>query len=333
MIQFIHGDSAPLQIKYQEIVSEVKGNNPGIVEKYFDGSQKEDEEKFYEAISANSIFNPKELIIFKRSEQLKGFDNFIKSMKKYDLSQKEIVVTYEEVLSEFGKIINELKKKQLDSISEIAKVTCYRKETEKKMTILFVQEELRISQGDANKLIETIGDDYFKIVNEVEKIKNYLDGETFSFEKVLPILSVSKEYSLRVLIDELLTKRSSKNLLSYLQKEREYMGFLYIVADELLTTLKLSTLIEENTITKGIAYPKFASIYDSFKKLFKKNTGQDSHPYAIFNKIKNVGNLKVNFLKKKLMELLKVEYNVKSGTIDEEIAVESFILNFYNDKD
>jgi len=333
MIQFIYGDSAPLQIKYQEIVNTVKGNNYGIVEKYFDGSQKEDEEKFYETISTNSIFSPKELIIFKRTEQLKGFDNFIKSMKKYDLSQKEIVITYEEILSEFNKIINELKKKQLEAIGEIAKITCYRKDTEKKMTILFIQEELRISQGDADKLIETIGEDYFKIVNEVEKIKNYLDGETFSFEKILPILSVSKEYGLRNLIDKFLIKRDSKDLLSYLQKEKEYMGFLYIMADELIVSLKLNSLIEEKIIVRSIGYNNFTSVYNSFKKLFKKNTGQDAHPYAIFNKIKSAGNFKIKFLQKKLKELLAAEYNVKSGTVEEEIAVESFILNFYNKKD
>ena len=38
MIYFLHGDTAPLQIKYEEILDEIKSNNPSIPEKIFDAS-------------------------------------------------------------------------------------------------------------------------------------------------------------------------------------------------------------------------------------------------------------------------------------------------------
>ncbi|MGF6907154.1 hypothetical protein [Fusobacterium sp. PH5-44] len=334
MINFIHGDNAPLQIKYQEIISEIKAANPSIVEKYFDGSQKEDEEKFYETISINSIFAPKELIVFKRSEQLKNIDNFIFSIEKYDTSQKEIVITYEEVPFEYGdKIANEIKKKTIDKIQSLAKVTCYRKKSEKAAAHLLIQKELNISQGEADELIEIIGDDYFKIVNEVEKIKNFLEGDRYNLKTVLPLLSVSREFTFGKLIDQFLAQRKNKDLLEYLQKEREYMGFLYILGENLINYLKINSLIEEKIITKNIGHDNFKNNFPSFSHLFRKSNGQESHYYQIFLLIKHSMRFDVKFLQKKLEELLLAEYNVKSGNMEEEIAVEAFILNFFNEKD
>lgn len=334
MINFIHGDSAPLQIKYQEIISNIKSNNPGIVEKYFDGNQKEDEEKFYEMISINSIFSPKELIVFKRSEQLKSLDNFIVSIQKYDTSQKEVVITYEEEPFEYGdKIANEIKKKTFDIIQSIANVTCYRKKSEKAAAHLLIQKELNISQGEADELIEIIGDDYFKIVNEVEKIKNFLEGERYSLNTVLPILSVSREFTLGKLIDQFLGEKKYNDLLEYLQKEREYMGFLYVLGENLINYLKINSLIEEKIITQNIGHDNFKNNYPSFSQLFRKGNGQESHYYQIFLLIKKSMRFDVKFLQKKLEDLLLAEYNVKSGNLEEEISVETFILNFFNEKD
>ena len=67
MIYFLHGDTAPLQIKYEEILDEIKSNNPSIPEKIFDASLDE-VTQFFDSVSTNSIFSPKELVILKRGD-------------------------------------------------------------------------------------------------------------------------------------------------------------------------------------------------------------------------------------------------------------------------
>lgn len=56
MIYFLHGDTAPLQIKYGEIIDKIKSNNPSIPEKIFDASLDE-VTLFFDSISTNSIFH------------------------------------------------------------------------------------------------------------------------------------------------------------------------------------------------------------------------------------------------------------------------------------
>lgn len=55
------------------------------------------------------------------------------------------------------------------------------------------------------------------------------------------------------------------------------------------------------------------------------------HPYQIFLKFKNIDIFKSEFIEKKLEELLQAEYSIKNGTLDDEIAVETLILNFFTD--
>lgn len=330
MLYFLHGDTSPLQIKYEELLNKIKNEFPNIPEKYFDASQKEDE-AFLQTISSNSIFNPKELLILRRAEEIKNIENFFKSLKIFNLSQKEVIIIYEEFLNDYGKIKNLLSKKAMDSIGEIAQVICYRKENEKKAITFYLQNELNISEYEAEKFVEIIGDDFFKIKNEVEKVKNYLDGDMFNLNKVMPILSITKEYNHRTLIENFLYNKNTAPLLEFLQKEREYMGFLYITAEELLINLKINYLSKESIITKNTSYKKFNdSIFENTKKYFKKDNGF-MHPYQIFLKFKNIDMFSSEFIEKKLEELLYSEYNIKNGTLDDEIAVESFILNFFTD--
>ena len=330
MLYFLHGDTSPLQIKYEELLNKIKNEFSNIPEKYFDASQKEDE-LFLQAVSTNSIFNPKELLILRRAEDIKNIESFFKSLKLFNLSQKEIIIVYEEFLNDYGKIKNPLSKKALDSIGEIAQIICYRKENEKKAITFYLQHELNVSEYEAEKFVEIIGDDFFKIKNEVEKVKNYLDGDIFNLTKVMPILSITKEYNHRTLIENFLYNRNAAPLLEFLQKEKEYMGFLYMTTEELLLNLKLNYLSKESIITKNTSYKKFNdSIFENTKKYLKKDNGF-MHPYQIFLKFKNIDIFKSEFIEKKLEELLQAEYSIKNGTLDDEIAVETLILNFFTD--
>lgn len=329
MIYFLHGDTSPLQIKYEEILDKIKSNNPSIPEKIFDASLDE-VTFFFDSVSTNSIFSPKELIILKRAEAFKNLDGVAKSLFMYNLTQKEIIIVYEEFLNDFGKVKNPIPKKTLDSFKEIAEIICYRKENEKRATIFFLQQELSISEYEAEKFIELVGDDFFKIKNEVEKVKNFLDGESFNLDKIKPILSITEEFNLKNLVEKFLTLQEKDELLHFLQKEKLHSNFIYNIGEELIFYLKLSSLASDGVLNKNISYKAFGEkVFENIKEYFITERGYP-HPYTLFLKLKNLDMFEVSFIKEKLKALTYLEYNIKSGNLDMEIGVESFILEFFN---
>lgn len=328
MIYFLHGDTAPLQIKYGEIIDKIKSNNPSIPEKIFDASLDE-VTLFFDSISTNSIFSPKELIILKRAEDFKNLDGIAKSLKMYNLAQKEIVIVYEEFLNDYGKIKNPIPKKTLDSFQEIAEIICFRKENEKKAIIFYIQHELNISEYEAEKFVELVGDDFFKVKNEVEKVKSFLDGDSFNLEKIKPLLSINEEYNLKNLIENFLISKNVKDLLHFVSKEKLHNNFIYGIAEELIFYLKLSSLAQDNILNKNISYKKFnEGIFENIKMFFLTDRGYP-HPYTLFLKLKNIDIFDEFFLRKKLKELTYLEYSIKSGNLDVEIGVEDYIIGFF----
>lgn len=328
MIYFLHGDTAPLQIKYEEILNKIKNENPNIPEKIFDASLNEID-SFFDSASTNSIFSPKELLILKRAETFKNLDAIAKSLKLYNLAQKEIVIVYEETLNDYGKILNKIPNGTLKNFQEIAEIICYRKENEMKSTIFFIQQELQISEHEAEQLIELIGNDYFKIKNEVEKIKNFLNGEAFSLDKIKSIITISKEFIFKDLIDKFLTTKEYKELLYYLQKEKLSLYFIKVIFGELTTYLNLLSRVNSGLLDKNCYYNNFKDkIYPNIQNSFKTEVGIP-HSYSIFLKLKYLDNFTEDFLIKKLNELTYLDYEAKSGQIDLDMGTELFILNFF----
>lgn len=329
MLYLLYGDTTPLQIKYEELLSELKGNHPGIKEIIYDASLNETTE-FFDSVSTNSMFSPYQLIVLKRAEDHKNLADLAKSLELYNLAQKDIIIVYEEFLNDFGKRTNEISKKVLTAFGKIAEIICFRKENEKKASVFYLQKNLNISQNEAETLLELIGDDYFKLKNEVEKIKNFLDGDLFNMDKIIPILSINKEANLKKLTESFILTQQTKELLNFLRDEKTYPNFIYIITDELLIYLKLILLIDSSMLDRNVSYNKFKDhVFEEIKKYFVGDRG-NIHSYYLFLKLKNVNLFNKDFLVKKLNELLLLEYQVKSGELDLDIEVETFILNFYS---
>lgn len=326
MFYFIYGDT-PLPLKYEELMEKIKKSNPNIPVKVYDVSQGE-EESFLESISINSMFVPKELIVLKRAEKNKKLDQLLKIVEEYDLTKKEVVVVYEEELNDYGKAINEVGKKVLTNAEKLGKVVVARKALEKKGIDFFIEKELEISEYEAEKLSEILGDDFFRVKNEVEKIKNFLNGQTFILEKVLPILSISDEYNLKKLVEDFMVEDNMEMLLDYLKKSKEYMLFLYLISEELTFALKLVGLKKSGELRENISYNDFkGNMYEKIKKYFKNSRGY-VREYPIFLKLKYMSLFNEQFLLKKIEDFLKVEFLIKNGGIEENIGIEKFIIDF-----
>ncbi|MGL4947424.1 MAG: hypothetical protein ACRC0R_07385 [Cetobacterium sp.] len=326
MFYFIYGDT-PLPLKYEELMQKIKESNPDIPTKIYDASQGEDE-NFLESISINSMFVQKELIVLKRSEKLKKLDSLFKIIGDYDLTKKEVVVIYEEELNDYGKAINEVGRRVITNAEKIGKIIVARKALEKKGIHFFIEKELEISEYESEKLAEILGDDFFKVRNEIQKIKTFLNGDSFILEKVLNIISISNEYNIKKMVEEFIVFDNTKLIIEYLKKTKEYMLFVYLVTEELSLALKLVGLSELGEIKEKVSYNEFkASNYEGIKKNFKTSRGY-MREYPIFLKLKYIYLFNEKYLLKMITELLNVENSIKTGKIEESIGIEKFIIDF-----
>lgn len=199
----------------------------------------------------------------------------------------------------------------------------------KKAIIFYLQQELNISEYEAEKFVELVGDDFFKVKNEAEKVKNFLDGETFNLDKIKPLLSINEDFNLKTLIENFITSKAKDDLLHFIAKEKLHSNFIYGIGDEIIFYLKLSSLAQNGIINKNLSYKKFnEGIFEEIKEFFLTERGYP-HPYTLFLKLKNIELFETEFLKKKLKELTYLEYSIKSGNMDMEIGVEDYILEFF----
>lgn len=328
MVYFLYGD-IPLQLKYDELLKKIREENKDIPEKYFDASQDETDEIF-QALSTNSMFMPKTLIVVKRLEKMKGLNTFLKSLSEFNYSQKIIILVYEETLNDFGKTTNPPEKTTMKYVEAVAKSIVARKETEKKSLQFFVEKELKCTEYEAEKFIEMVGEDFIKIKNEIAKVQNFLNGEAFKLENIKHILSITTEYNLYKLVENFIYNKSINNLIDHLSSEKNYMLFLNILAEELSTMLKLKDLLKRDIITTGMSYNKFkADVFPKIKDNFRINSFRISAEYPLFLKFKYLDLYSSDFYKKKMKDTLIVEYKIKTGQIDDVMGIEKFILEFF----
>ena len=331
MIYFLYGDT-PLPLKYEELLKEIKNKNPGIEAKYFDGAQKE-EEQFFEAVSINSMFASLELLVFKRMENV-NLKSFIERLRHFNLSQKIVVLVYEEFLDEFDRESNPIDKREMKKIEEICKVLPAKKKNEKKAMIFYVSRELKLEEYKAEKVCEMIGEDFLKVKQEVAKLQNYFDGDDFSLEEAEKIISVNEEYSLRKSIELFLEKGDRETLLKCLAENEEYLLFLYSIYDELTLLLKIKALEKRGVIDKRTTYNHFkGAIYESVKEFFRRDNGRYISEYPIFLKFKLMEKFSLEFLKERMEEVVRTEFQIKSGQISSDVGIEKFILGFYREEE
>ena len=332
MIYFIYGNSPTIEFETEKITSEISKQLEGISPVFFDCSQKE-EENFIETIQVNSIFSTTDFLILKRAELLKssGIQKLFKSMKNFNLDRKEIIITYN-VPIQYNKVVSEyeLTKATIKNIEELANFKNFLVLNSENLVLDYIKKKLTINENDSKQLAELLGDDYYHIKNEVDKIVTFLDGEEFSLDKIKNIVSFDKEHNLKELIDNFFKDFDCKPILDFLEKNKDmYLAFIYAFSEELIIFLKLSSLINDGKISKSMNYNVFKEIYEDFSDIFIGRNFKVSHPYTVYLKLSNFSyNFNINFLEEKLKELLYIEYFMKSGEKDIDIEVELFLKCF-----
>lgn len=311
MIYFIAG-AEEREFEYKKILEKIIKANSGIKERYFDMAQNE-EGKFYEALNFVSMFGGKEILVAKRAENIKKIEKFIEEIQKFNLSSKEIIIDYEdEKLDILKKVL------KTENIEVIGVKKQNRHETLKEICM----KELDIIESEALELTDILGYNIHKIKNEIDKIKIFLNGESYNIEKIRGIISPSMEYNIFDMGEKLLDGKK-KEVIGFLKRDDTYMLFLSNFSRDIRTYLKMKYLYDEKKLMMSNNYSSFSSsTYPGIKKYFS------DHPYVIFKKIYRLSSLTTTFLKEKLRECVEAEKRIKSGETDDKTALEIFILKF-----
>lgn len=318
MIYFIGGLSNR-EFKYFDIIESIRKNNQGIQESFFDVEAKE-EDKFFEKISFNSIFSSKELVVLKRAEKLKNIEKILDYILSLDIENKEIVIDYS---CEEGKLPSKLSKK-IEELKNDKKIEVYLFLSSDDSSLKkYIETELKINEKESSMLIEMIGNNPFKVKNEVRKISIYLNGEKFDINEIKKIICVDKKFKLYEMTANILTN-NPKETMSYLEETKEYMGILYSLYSELEDMYKLKVLVKEG-YNFSTSYNKFKGEYENIKEIFKVN-GRSQNSYSIFKKIERTKNYTINNLRKLIFRCWEIEKDIKNGKIEMETGVELLII-------
>lgn len=313
MIYFIYGDSEREQ-EAEKVVESIKKENNGISEKQFDFSQKE-AESFLESVRQTSMFVSKELIVGKRAEQLKNIGEIIEILAMYNTDSKEIVIVYDDSDST-------LNKKIITAAGKIAKVIDARKENKKKELLQYIKDNTGFSDKDAFRFMEMAGDEFLTLKNEIDKLKNYFSGKTISLEEAEGIITKSKEYKIYEVTAALLAG-NKKEVYEYLAHTGNNMLFLYSLAKELQTILKIKFIMEEKSIVFTPNYNLFVrDVHPEIKTEFF------GHPFALFKRFESSAKYQSDFIEEKLKELFQAELRIKNGNMDEDSSMVMFVAKF-----
>ena len=318
MIYFI-GGKKQREFKYFEILEKIRKENVGISESFFDADLKENE-KFLEKININSIFSSQELVVLKRAEKLKNIEEILKYIANLEIVNKEIIIDYDKEDGKFGaklkKLLDELEKNRK------MKVFLFQKETEEEIRAYIVN-ELGINGRDLALLLEMIGNNPFKVRNEVEKIKVFLNGEKFDIEKIKNVVSVEKEYRIYEMTRNILLNKPA-DVMRYLEQKKEYMGILYSLYSELETMYKISSLKKRGRKFSR-NYNAFKMEFEEIKEVFKSNN-RIPNSYVIFKKLELEQNYTNLNLKKLVFRCWEIERDIKVGKIEMETGVNVLIM-------
>ena len=318
MIYFI-GGKKQREFKYFEILEKIRKENAGISESFFDVDLKENEQ-FLEKININSIFLSQELVVLKRAEKLKNIEEILKYIANLEIVNKEIIIDYDKEDGKFGaklkKLLDELEKNRK------MKVFLFQKETEEEIRAYIVN-ELGINGRDLALLLEMIGNNPFKVRNEVEKIKVFLNGEKFDIEKIKNVVSVEKEYRIYEMTRNILLNNPA-DVMRYLEQKKEYMGILYSLYSELETMYKISSLKKRGRKFSR-NYNAFKMEFEEIKEVFKSNN-RIPNSYVIFKKLELEQNYTNLNLKKLVFRCWEIERDIKMGKIEMETGVNMLIM-------
>ena len=197
-------------------------------------------------------------------------------------------------------------------------IPCYEEEAtslRKSISEIFIENNIIAENEIINLMIKNFGKDRNLILNEIAKIKNYLDDEKkLSLEVFKKIISLKQDENLQ----DFAVQFASKNY-----------EWCFLQAEKALENGNESIMLIRNLINY------FSKLYNAKVLIENEGRGIDEAVKSaqIFYKIepdfrRNLQNLSLKFIVKSLQSFEKLEINLKKGNISQKLVFLSYIRGY-----
>ena len=306
MIILLYGkDTYRSYQKLKEIVNKYKEScKTGLDFAVFDVL---DIDKVKSKIQSISMFNEKKLIVLK---DIFENNDFLKEFFKYATTHKlkerndVIVVIYEkndvELSPEIKNCINMYQ--QFNPLSEFSLVNWIINEVKKRNGA--------ISKFSAQKLAYILGNDLWRVSNEIDKLILYKNGEIITEEDIDYLVAKKIDTDIFKTIDAI-ARRDKRTALKLIHNHLFYgekeVYLLSMLAFQIRNLIKIKDLQE-----KGVSY----------KNLPEKTS---LHPYVIKKSIKYLNKFDLHELKYIYKKILETEVKIKTGKANPKVALDLLV--------
>ena len=242
-IYLLYGNNEGLK---NEVTNKIIKNNQTL--KYDENEVLNNQNQFYENVTAGSLFEPNKTIIVKRATD-------------------KILNIVEEVVNKNNKenciILNantlEKKSKLRSFFEKEKKVVCIafypdNEQTLSKLTYnFFTKKKIKISQTNINLIISKCNGDRNNLLNELIKIENFaLKGKKMSTKDIAKLINLNENHSVSELVDNCLAKNKKKIMSILNENNFSNDDCILITRTFLIKTKKILGLLKQYEINKNI---------------------------------------------------------------------------------
>lgn len=315
-IQLIHGDCDYLIFKrLKEVRKEISEKNISITE--FDGSKNLSFEEIQNTLQSSDLFMNSSAVIIRDINNGKTFFPFVEDLVNYlqncELKDNGLYVFH------FGKVLKTSKiYKSFQAVGSIEEIT----QPKPNEILKSIKTMVNITDEAAVMLLQLTNSNLFLIRNEVRKIQNYLNAQ----DKTKADITDIEKISINMLSQNDVWGIGSKFLDSFLnphdnRKKRALM-------------LEVEDILRNETPVMQILYSFYQNVLSAVKFKQAMNEGKvrsqrDAYSFGYFF-ARDFFSQKDKLDYEKLMELnsklLSIEFQIKSGEMDEVMGIRRLIL-------
>ena len=312
MIIFLYGqDTYRMKEKLKEIIESYKKiHKSGLNLRYFDCLKKTAEDVFTnlkDEIRQASMFKEKKLAIITSPFSSSEFkEKFLEKGKDF-LRLEDIILFYEEEkIAKNDSLFKFLKKnvkcQEFEPLSGQKLKNWVKKE--------FGKYKIEITSGVVEKLCEYVGNDLWKMSNEVRKLANFKPKEIIKIEDIEILVKPRIETDIFKTIDAIAQKNKKqalKLLHKHLEKGDSPLYLLSMVSFQFRNLLIVKDFIEH---------------YVPYNVILKKS---GLHPFVVKKSYYQSQKFSFPELKKIYQNIFQVDLDIKTGKIESEVALDLLI--------
>ena len=278
--------------------------------KYFEKEIFANIENFYSKILSGSFFEKNKLIIIKdATDKLK---NEIEILNNKNLEDVKIVIL-SGILGKKSKLRNFFEKDK-----NLISVAFYSDNNQTLSTItkaFFLEKKISVSQESINLIINRANGERGNLLNNLEKIKNYLtDKKSISVEEIYSLTNLIENYSINELVDNCLAKNKQRTVFILNENNFSFEDSIIIIRTFLIKSKRLLKLTQNFYDNKSLD----KTILDFKPPIFWKDKE------VIKQQIKNWSLEKTYKL---IDEINRVELSIKKNSYNSLNILSDFILN------